>query len=73
MPSHPVFERKADPTGARRPADAMPGWVKIFGAMALIMLAIVAGLHLAGGGMGHLSHDNMDTDTAPAGHDRHLP
>jgi len=64
-------ERKADP--ARQPADAMPRWVKIFGAVALIVIAMIAGLHLAGGGMGHLAHGDMDTDTAPAGHDRHLP
>src|SRR5580692_10812862 len=38
-----VSERKADP--ARQPADAMPRWVKIFGAVALIVIAIIAGLH----------------------------
>jgi len=66
-----VSERKADP--ARQPADAMPRWVKIFGVVAFIVIAIIAGLHLAGGGMGHQAHGDMDTDTAPAGHDRHLP
>jgi len=51
----------------------MPRWVKIFGVVAFIVIAIIAGLHLAGGGMGHLAHRDMDTGTAPAGHDRHLP
>ena len=70
MRLHPVSERKAGPT--LRPA-AMPRWVKIFGAVALIVITIIAGLHLAGGGMEHLAHPDMDTDAAPAAHGRHLP
>jgi len=68
---HPVSEGKAGP--ARRPAGAMPRWVEISGAVAIIVIAVVAGLHLAGGGMRHLAHDKADPDTVPAGHDRHLP
>jgi len=68
---HPVAGRKAGP--ARRPADAMPHWVKIFGAVALVVITTIAGLHLAGGGMEHLAHPDMDTGAAPAGHGRHLP
>jgi hypothetical protein len=67
----PVSERKTGP--ARRPADAMPRWVKIFGAVALVVITIIAGLHLAGGGMEHPAHPDMDTDATPVAHDRHLP
>jgi hypothetical protein len=67
MRLHPVTERKAGP--ARRPADAMPRWVKIFSAVALIVIAIIASFHLVGGGMGHLAHDEADVHvhTTPTG------
>jgi hypothetical protein len=51
----------------------MPRWVKIFAVVAVIAVAIIASLHLAGGGMGHLAQGDTDTHAAPAGHDRHLP
>jgi hypothetical protein len=68
---HPVTERTAARNSVRRPADVMPRWVKIFCVVALIVIVLIVGLHLAGGGTGHLAHG--DTDTAPGGHDRHRP
>ena len=63
---HPVSERKVGPRPERRPLDATPRWVKISCAVALVVIAIIVGLHLAGEGMGHLSHGDTDTHAAPA-------
>lgn len=71
MRFRPGTERKDGPKSARRPADAMPRWVKIFCAVGLIMVATVIGLHLAGGGVGHMVHGDADPDAAPAEHGRH--
>ena len=70
---HPVSELNAGSIPARRPADAIPCWVKIFGAVAVIVIAIIAGLHLAGSGMGHLAHGDTDIHTAPTGLSRRSP
>jgi hypothetical protein len=50
----------------------MPRWVKVFGALALIALAIFAAFHLVGV-TGHLSHDDMDAKALLAERHRHLP
>lgn len=72
MPAHPVTERIADPKPARRPTDRMPRWVKIFAVVAVIAVAVIAGLHLAGSGMAHLAHGDTNTHAAPTEQTRHL-
>ena len=67
--SNPSRGAGASPRPA--PANKMPGWVKAFAALALVAIAIVAALHLAGLGMGHLAHGNSDAHAPLAGHDRH--
>jgi hypothetical protein len=39
----------------RKAKDGPPRWVKVFGAVAFLLVSIVAAVHL-GGGMGHLGH-----------------
>jgi hypothetical protein len=51
----------------------MPGWVKVFAVLALIAIAMVAALHLAGLGMGHLDHGGSDAHAPLAGHGQHQP
>jgi hypothetical protein len=54
-------------------ATPMPAWVKIFGAIYLIIVAIFAAMHLAGGGMGPLDHSAMKAHAPPAEHAQHRP
>ena len=51
-------DRKAD--------GGPPNWVKVFGAVAFILVSIVAAAHLGGSAMGHLGH-------ADAPHEAHGP
>jgi hypothetical protein len=51
----------------------MPGWVKVFAFVALVVIAVVAALHFAGVGMGHLAQDGMDAHAPLAGHGQHRP
>jgi hypothetical protein len=51
----------------------MPAWVKIFGAIYLITIAIFAASHLAGGWTGPLFHGEMTAHVSPAEHGRHQP
>lgn len=71
MRFRPRTERKDGPKSVREPADAMPRWVKLFCVAGLIVVATVVGLHLAGGGMGHMTHGDAGTHAAPAEHGRH--
>jgi hypothetical protein len=47
----------------------MPGWMKAFGAAALVVVAIIAGLHLTGNW--HPAHGDTDIHVMPAGHGLH--
>jgi hypothetical protein len=71
--SHTNAAYDANASPGRFPAHRTPRWVKVFGVLALIALAIFAALHLAGGVTGHLSHDAMDAEALPPEHHRHLP
>jgi hypothetical protein len=64
-------QSKSSPSPA--PAYKIPGWVKAFAGLALVAAAIVAALHLAGLGMGHLAHGSMDADAPLAAHSQHQP
>jgi hypothetical protein len=55
----------------RKPGHTLPVWVKVFGVVALIVVAIVAATHLVGGGMGHFAHGGMAQDASPAEHGAH--
>jgi hypothetical protein len=46
-----------------------PRWVKVFGAVALVLVLTAVAVHLAGGGMGHLGH----ASTAPVDHNLYTP
>jgi len=54
-------------------AAPMPGWVKIFGVIYLIAVAIFAAMHFAGGGIGYLDHGDMQGHAAAAEHGQHRP
>jgi hypothetical protein len=49
--------------------DGPPHWIKVFGAVALAFVVIVAAVHLAGGGMGHFGH----TGASPVEHGSYAP
>jgi hypothetical protein len=55
----------------RKPNHRSPGWVKVFGVVAFIAVAIAAAMHLVGGGMGHFTHGGMAPDAPPAEHGWH--
>ena len=73
MRSHPDSGRAPGAGTERAATHEMPRWVKIFGAVAAIAVAIFAALHLADGGMGHLTHGNMGVRLMPAEHGHHEP
>jgi uncharacterized membrane protein len=54
-------------------ATPMPGWVKIFGVIYLIAVAIFAAMHFAGGGIGYLDHGEMHGHAPTAEHGQHQP
>jgi hypothetical protein len=54
-------------------ATPMPSWVKIFGVIYLIAIAIFAAMHFAGGETGHLDHGEMNAPVTPAEHGAHRP
>jgi hypothetical protein len=54
-------------------ATPMPAWVKIFGVIYLIAVAIFAAMHFSGGGIGYLDHSEMHGDGPAAEHDQHQP
>jgi hypothetical protein len=54
-------------------ATPMPAWVKIFGVIYLIAVAIFAAMHFAGGGIGYLDHGEMNGHASPAEHGQHQP
>jgi len=57
-----------------RPAPhELPRWVKAVGIGAALAVAALAGLHLAGGGMGHMAHGGMAAQTMPAEHHHDVP
>ena len=65
-----VFEHARTQAVAGHKANGgPPRWVKVFGAVALILLSTAAVAHLVGGGMGHHGH----ADTVPADHSLHTP
>lgn len=68
---HPVIDRKAGQGSVNQTAGVMPRWVKIFCAVGLALIAIIAGSHLAGGGIGHLAHSETDTQTPSHENSRH--
>jgi len=70
---HPDPESNVGGPPGRAGADGTPRWVKAFGAVALIAIAILALVHLAGGDMGHLSHGDMDAHAPPGQHTGHEP
>jgi hypothetical protein len=70
---HPDSDRVAAQQRTGRAADEMPRWVKIFGVVGAIAVAAFAVLHIAGGGMGHMAHGNMDAHSMSAGHHRDVP
>jgi hypothetical protein len=51
----------------------MPAWVKIFGVIYLIAVAIFAAMHFAGGGIGYLDHGDMQGHAPAAEHGQHRP
>jgi hypothetical protein len=56
--SHLYADGKAATTAGPTPAHHMPRWVKIFGILAALAIAVFADLH-HGGGMEHLTHGGM--------------
>lgn len=72
MSSHPNSDRAAGGRAKLRIYE-IPGWVKIFGIVAVIAVVIFAALHRAGGGMKHMDHDNMGAQTLPAEHGQDVP
>jgi hypothetical protein len=73
MQSHHESNRNAGMYPHGVSTTRMPAWVKIFGVIYLIAIAVFAATHLVPGGMGHLSHGDVNADTPPAGHGQHPP
>jgi len=57
----------------RVPVHRTPGWVKMFGVVAIIAIAMFAALHFVDEGIGHLAHGAMDAHAPSAEHDQHRP
>ena len=73
MHSQPNLARGAGTSPSPASAYPIPLWVKAFAVLALIAVVIVAALHLADLGMGHLAHGGLDAHAPLAGHGQHQP
>jgi hypothetical protein len=71
--SNPDSHRAADARPERPAPHELPRWVKAFGIGAALAVAALAGLHMAGGGMGHMAHGGMAVQTMPAEHRHGAP
>jgi hypothetical protein len=65
-------DRRNDEATGSRVVHQMPGWVKIFGVVAVLAIAAFAGLHLTGVGMGHFAHGDMAMPLMSPQH-QHVP
>jgi len=73
LQSHDEPDRNAGMYPRSVSVTPMRAWVKIFGAIYLIVVVIVAAMHLAGGGMGPLDHGAMNAHAPSAEHTQHRP
>ena len=69
MRSYPDSDRKKSRRGA---VHELPRWVRIFGVVAGIAVVVFVGVHVAGGGMGHMDHGGI-AGYLPGGFGHHLP
>jgi hypothetical protein len=67
------FEERHSMKSDPRSNDSPPRWVKVLGVIALLAVAISAGIHLAGGDMGHLMHGGMPVHDPLAEQGSHAP
>ena len=63
--SHSHAHRETGSTAEPAPAHRMPRWVKIFGILATVAIAIFAALHHGGGETEHLAHSGIAQHLLP--------
>jgi hypothetical protein len=63
----------AEVSPSQASAYRTPRWVKVFGVLTFIVIAIFAASHLVGGYGEHMAHGGMDAHVPPAEHSQHRP
>lgn len=64
MPVRSKSDRDTSGSPGPGPTAAAPAWVKMLGAVALVLVALFVGLHLTGHGFGPHAHMSMVRQSA---------